>query len=344
MSQWSDLTARTLAGLGTCEPIYQPTNFWSRGLRWLLKDLDERKLEEFKYWPSSSSWFYPIYGNGFSNATIEKTYEFAKTVNDGVWHSYINSALNGSFEARRDFDVAYMFWNRDRWPIELENLGESRVGKPRQYYPVSGVKDVGFGRPYLNYLMILSALSNHVEAPPKSVLEIGGGFGVLGEILMTRDPEVRYVDVDIPPLITVASYYLTTLFGDRVMIYDDALKDGGPIDVPHSAVLPNWRIEDVTGDFDVALNAYSFQEMEPDVVEHYATVLAGKNIRYVVSLNSVEGKPKAKQVGEWGVIDPVTSDMIEAMFQARGYRVAGSYGKFLTRGAGRLVVFEREQA
>src|SRR6266508_4435925 len=305
MSQWSDLTARTLAGLGTCEPIYQPTNFWSRGLRWLLKDLDERKLEEFKYWPSSSSWFYPIYGNGFSNATIEKTYEFAKTVNDGVWHSYINSALNGSFEARRDFDVAYMFWNRDRWPI---------------------------------------ALANHVEAPPKSVLEIGGGFGVLGEILMTRDPEVRYVDVDIPPLITVASYYLTTLFGDRVMIYDDALKDGGPIDVPHSAVLPNWRIEDVTGDFDVALNAYSFQEMEPDVVEHYATVLAGKNIRYVVSLNSDEGKPKAKQVGEWGVIDPVTSDMIEAMFQARGYRVARSYEKFLARGARRLVVFEREQA
>jgi hypothetical protein len=60
-------------------------------------------------------------------------------------------------------------------------------------------------------------------------------------------------------------------------------------------VLPNWRIEDITGAFDVFVNAFSFQEMEPDVVAHYIATVAAKNPSYVVSLNSKAGKPVAKK-------------------------------------------------
>jgi putative sugar O-methyltransferase len=254
----------------------------------------------------------------------------------------MTGALNGGLDARRDYDAACLAWDQDRWPFDLVNQGESKLGHPRQFYRESGLPDVGFGRPYLNYLLILAALSRHVEAPPRSVLEIGGGFGVLGEILMSRDPQARYVDVDIPPLLTVASYYLTELFGaQRVRIFDDTVPDEGPIEVAGSGVLPNWRIEDITGEFEVFVNAFSFQEMEPDVVAHYITAVAAKHPKYVVSLNSKAGKPMAKKENHWGVMEQVTSAMITTRFEEHGYKVLGRYGRPLIVSAGELVVLGR---
>jgi putative sugar O-methyltransferase len=195
-------------------------------------------------------------------------------------------------------------------------------------------------------LLCLAALSRHVDEPPRHVLEIGGGFGVLGEILMQRDQHARYVNLDIPPLLTVASYYLTTLFGERVRIpdamddpVDDAVDDA--VDPAQSACLPNWRLPDVRGPFDVFVNSFSFQEMEPHVVDHYVGMVSDIGVTYVVSLNSREGKRRATAGTEGGVLDPVTSDLIIEQFGRRGYTVCGRYGEPLIRSAGELVVLER---
>ena len=125
-------------------------------------------------------------------------------------------------------------------------------------------------------------------------------------------------ELDLPPLTTVASFYLRTLFGDRVTISDGTIAEVGPIELPGSACLPNWRIGDVAGPFDVFVNSYSFQEMEPDVVEEYVRQVAAKGVTYVVSLNSILGKRRATRGRVGGVIDPVTSDRIVAMLEGGG--------------------------
>ena len=61
--------------------------------------------------------------------------------------------------------------------------------------------------------------------------------------------KVRYVDLDIPPLMTVASYYLPRAVEDRVDVYDDSWS--GRVGPDRSAVLPSWRIDDVDGPFDL---------------------------------------------------------------------------------------------
>ena len=198
--------------------------------------------------------------------------------------------LTGANQARRDFDAARLVWDQARWPMDIEGLGESAVGKPPQRFRLMGRGGAGWTRAYLNYLLCLAALSRHVDAPPRRFLEIGGGYGVLGEIVMSRDPDACYVDLDLPPLTTVASFYLRTLFGDRVTIADDTIAETGPIELAGSACLPNWRIGDVAGPFDVFVNSFSFQEMEPDVVEAYVREVAAKDVAYVVSLNSILGK------------------------------------------------------
>ena len=106
-------------------------------------------------------------------------------------------------------------------------------------------------------------------------------------------------------------------------------------------MLPNYRIDDLTDDFEVFVNSYSFQEMEPDVVERYVDQVCRRGIRWAVSLNSRAGKPKAAAAGEWGALDPVTTGLIVELFEKRGFRLVGAYDDPLVRSAGRVVVLER---
>jgi putative sugar O-methyltransferase len=339
--KWTESTDRLIAELETCDPIYRPTNFWGPGVRQLSADLAAKGLDSFKSWPGASTWFYPVYGNGFSNATIAQTFDFAKSVNPRLREGWLAGALNGSWEARRDFDAARLTWDQSRWPFDLTGHGESKVGRPPQRFRLTGSDAVGWGKPYLNYLLCLAALSRHVDVPPRGFVEIGGGFGVLGEILLQRDPSARYVNLDIPPLLTVAAYYLTTVLGGRRVTTPDQAPAVGPITVGGAACLPNWRLTDVSGPFDVFVNTYSFQEMEPPVVDHYAEAIADKQVTYVLSLNSILGKPKAAAGKDGGVLDPVTSTTIIKLFEQRGYSLLATYRDPLIVSAGEIAIMQR---
>ena len=316
MTSWDGVTQRCLAEIDGADPLYRPTNFWQPGMRQLLTEMEELGLQRFKSWPSATYWFYPTYANLRPEA-VAAVLERAIEVQPGVREAWVRGVLSGSAEARRDLEVVRILWDHRRWPFRVMSHGEARIGESPQRFRLTRDRR-GWTKPYLNYLLCLAALSRHVERPPRSMLEIGGGFGVLGEILMRRSSEVRYVDLDIPPLLSVATYYLRELFGDRIDEYDNDWS--GPVGTDRSAVLPPWRIEDVEGPFDVFMNSFSFQEMEPAVVANYVTKVAEKDVSYVVSLNSRKGKRKASE-GGIGVIEPVTSASIIEMFDAHGYEL-----------------------
>lgn len=342
MPDWDRLTERTLAELDAVPQTYRPTNFWGPGVEKLLAEMRQHGLERFKSWPSASVWFYPLYGDGWSEARLGTVFEKIGETHPKARRGFFDGALNGGMEARRDIDVAAAFWDQQRWPFDVTGFGESQLGTPWQRYSVQPGSQERFGRAYANYLLCLAALSRHVDAPPRSFLEIGGGYGALGEIVMQRDPQARYVDLDIPPLLTVASYYLSTLFGDEaVQTYDVDAPADEPIDVPRSGVLPNYAVERLTGPFEVFVNTFSFQEMEPDVVDHYVGQVCDKGIRYAVSLNSRDGKPRAAEAGRWGALDPVRSADIADMFARRGLERVGCYDTPLVRSAGQVNVFAR---
>lgn len=339
MTDWDELTQRTLEGLKQCDDLYRPTNFWGPGLEQLLDDMRNQGLENFKSWSSAGFWFYPRYGLGMDSEQLQAAVDAVREIHPAASPGAVRQGLSGGVDARRDFAAARLSWDHRRWPIMLGRYGESRHGRPPQLFSLTGQRR-GWTRPYLNYMLCMTALSHHVERAPTSVLELGGGFGVLGEFLMSRSEEVRYVDVDIPPLLTVSSYYLRTLFGDRVAIPGD-VPETGPITVERSAVLPNWRIGDIVGPFDLFINAYSFQEMEPHVVDNYIEQVVGRDVEFVVSLNSRNGKPKLSDGAAIGVADPVTSQFIVDGFESRGYTLLKRYGAPLIESAGELTVLRR---
>jgi putative sugar O-methyltransferase len=342
VTRWDVLTRRTLDEVERCDPAYRPTTFWGPGIRTILDDIGTRSLNTFKSWPSAQTWFYPAYGNGFAPSAIEATFEAARRVNDQVQRAWFRAALSGAQHARRDFDAARLAWDQVRWPFDLEGLGESEAGAPPQAFRLSARSDAMWSRPYLNYLLCLAGLSRHLDAVPHRFLEIGGGYGVLGEIVLSRDPDAVYVDLDLPPLLTVASSYLDLLFADRVTTYE-GLPEVGPLDLPGSACLPNWRIGDLRGPFDVFVNSFSFQEMEPEVVERYAGDVTALAVEWVVSLNSRSGKAVQDEENPIGVRTPVTSASIVGAFEARGYRVVATYGDPLIQHNVELAILRRDR-
>jgi putative sugar O-methyltransferase len=338
--RWRALTDRSLAGLEACDPVYRPTSFWTPGVQRLLGDMDRLGLAAFKSWPEAFFWFYPRYGRDVPEPDLRRAVRVIASSGSPGAGPWARRALRSVPDATRDFDVARVAWDQERWPMNLESHGESEVGDPTQTYRLAPGSEITLTKPYLNYLLCLAALSRHVAEPPRSFLELGGGYGVLGEILMARDEQVRYVNCDIPPLLTVSSYYLTELFGDRVLTFDDRVADHGPVVVERSACLPNWRIGDLVGDFDVFVNCFSFQEMEPRVVEHYVRTVADLGVRHVVSLNSRAGKPLAGGAAV-GVQEQVVSAMIVELFARNGYELQAAYHRPFVTGAAELAVLRR---
>ena len=196
---------------------------------------------------------------------------------------------------------------------------------------------------YLNYLMIVGALSQHLDRPLRSVVEIGAGFGVLGEILLQSNPTTQYVDLDIPPLSAIAHYYLSTVFPDVTFDSNVDLDATGRLTLQpggRSACVSSWQMPMLEGEADLFVNAFSFQEMEPDVVQNYARQIARLGAGYVVSLNSRRGKPLAAD-SAIGVRDQVTSEYINTVFNDLGYETVARIGRPVAPPQAELLILRR---
>lgn len=340
---WAALTERSLEELKQAPEHYRPTNFWGPGLDQLLGDMERLGLENFKSWPQAGLWFYPLYVRG--NRLPEDDASAPPVGRNAAGVPWDQVA--GLHQARRDFDVARIAWDHRRWPFQPKKFAESTLGNPPQRYQLlPRHPEKTHGRAYLNYLLCLAALSRHVDAVPKSFLEIGGGYGALGEILLAHYPDARYVDLDIPPLLTVASWYLHHRFPDRpIAVYGEDVPATGRFTLGRSAVLPNYRIEDLQDEFEVFVNTFSFQEMEPDVVQRYIDQVCARGVKYVVSFNSLHGKRKAEAEGDmWAALDPVRTEDIVRWFRERGFELVGEYTNPMVRSAAKLVVLKRVEA
>jgi putative sugar O-methyltransferase len=327
------------------EPPFRPTRFWAPAVVRILEEFDNKGITRFKSWTSAQQFFYPRYGQSLTMADLEKIGTFAAEINPAPPTGWITSRLSGSIDANRDLDIALAMIDRSVVDINFLAHGESEVGAPPQQYRLAGTDGPTYGRPYLNYAKILAALSRVIGAPPRRVLELGGGFGVFGELLHQYRPDTVYVDVDLPPLTSIAGWYFRQViagkptFGpnERLPGPADALWETGFV-----ASMPSWRLLEVAhADFDLFVNCFSFQEMEPETVDGYADLVATIGPDYVATQNSRTGKPIATDDQTVGVQRQTTSDMIVAAFERRGYSVVHRFGRPVSPPQAELVILER---
>jgi putative sugar O-methyltransferase len=303
-----------LAEMERAPALYRPTNFWQTGLRGIVDDLRSRGVEDFRSHPSARVMYVPTY---------TENSRFLRLAGEALRRMGVLGLRSRVLNHQQAyFDHAVATGLDPDYGLKLRGATESTVGRPVEQFTFDGLR---YSRSFLNYLRGLVFFKRCVpDANVRRVLEIGGGFGTLGEILLQGDEGITYVDVDIPPVGFVAGWYLQQVFGrDRVAVWDET-REWKSIDLDtldRSAVLCPWQLPDVTGQVDLFVNFISFQEMEHEVIENYFRHIDRLGARWVLLRNSVTGKQRGGP-GELGVREPVKrSDYLDIF---SGYELVAS--------------------
>jgi putative sugar O-methyltransferase len=297
----------------TQSELYRPTAFWDEASSRIVSELESNGVERFRSLDTALGFFVPTYGvpgGGFSTQQTAglRAWLKGKYPEDAKPQLALNHFLSGRMSALADYRVLRAADDPSRSPY-LHTFSESKVGEPVEHFEFDGRR---FSRSSLNYLLGLALLKKHLNGDvPRTVLEIGGGFGTLGEVLGSAGiGGLHYIDIDIPPTSFVAQHYLSEVFGkDHVATYaQTAGRNSIEIDtLPQAAVLCSWQIEKLQGQVDLFVNFISFQEMEPPIVKNYLGHVTRLGARWILLRNMREGKQLRKN--DWvGVETPILGD------------------------------------
>jgi putative sugar O-methyltransferase len=295
--------------------LYKPTSFWQNGSALLMEELQNNDIKDFRRLTTTRTFFVPGYSaveyldnQQKYDTTID---EFDKLVLDKRFTTKLQRVFTGYTGAFNDYRVLKAS-DLNVTPY-TNQVSESKVGNPIEQHTIDGKN---FSRSFLNYLLGLNFLKQNVDTSCiHTVMEIGGGFGSLGEILLKdKRDDIFYINLDIPPVAYYSSYYLTQIFGDEnIATYDD-LKDLETLDIDtlktkYKAINScSWQIEKLQGSIDLFVNSISFQEMEPDVVQNYCNHIDRLKPKYILLRNILEGKKKKDENYQGGVEEPILGE------------------------------------
>jgi len=333
---WDKAVSEQLESLENSPTLYKPTLFWEPLKARILNDIKEYGIEKFKAFPSSLDAFVGRYGppaNGFSEASTDEVYEVAKRGGlSGNNLKMLRSFISGRMSAIADYRVlrSGLVGNQTNCWLELDGFSESDYGGLKEQFEFDGKVH---SRNSLNYMLMLQFFQRIVgqNVAPKSVLEIGGGWGVLGEIIGKCEKpathRTRYINFDIPPVSTIAEYYLQKVFGKgRCCTFSDLDESKFFVDdLPKFTVQPAWRIANLNGEVDMLVNSISFQEMEPEIIRNYLGHARRLNAKYLLLRNIREGKKTKRQdpSAESVVGEPVTTEFYIRECKQLRYKAIG---------------------
>lgn len=298
--------------LAAQSPLYKPGVFWQEASKDMIEQLNLQGLEGFRRLSTSLNFFVPTYGypgNALSEQTMQSWQAWlTEQTLPPKQNSYITQQMSGYNAALADYRTLAASEFASQAKPNLMAFTESQAGDPIEQFEIEGKY---YSRSALNYLSGLSFLKKFLDFKDiKTVMEIGGGFGTLGEILHKTLPTARYIDIDIPPTLCCSSYYLQQVIGkDAVTTYEDTAQNK-TIEISQlkqASILPSWQIEQLQGKIDLFVNFISFQEMEPDIVQNYLNHVTRLQADWVLLRNMREGKQLRSQ-HRFGVDKPIFSE------------------------------------
>lgn len=297
------------------DKLYKPTSFWAQSSKIIIDEVNKKGVENFRALETTRGFFVPTYSypsyleNKKRYEKVEK--ELDLLVEDKKMNVKLQRLLAGQLQAFSDYRTLVAS-NIDKAPY-TDKVSESKVGNPIEQYTFD---DRNFSRSFLNYLLGLNFMKKHIDSSSiKNVMEIGGGFGTLGEILLKDERnECFYINADIPPVSYFSAHYLKGVFGkENIADYGD-LKDENILDIDslktkYKALnICSWQVPKLKGKIDLFVNFISFQEMEPEVVNNYCKYIRELKPKYILLRNIQEGKKQKDENTIYGVETPILGD------------------------------------
>jgi putative sugar O-methyltransferase len=153
---------------------------------------------------------------------------------------------------------------------DLLELSDGMTGRPAAF-DIDGRQ---YSEMFLYKLLDLALLRRHVDLEScRLVCEIGGSYGLFGEILLKRYPKMKYALLDLAPVSAFGEYYLEQAFPGQVMGFRrTSACERIPVEDPawRAFVVCAHQLETLGVPIDLFVNCGSFQEMTREQVSVYA--------------------------------------------------------------------------
>ena len=287
------------------EDIYKPSSFWSNLIKKNYKLIFKGKIHEFRNLKIGFVGFAPYFSEiprfkikHLNIRKLSRTINSFKIIPKGKKKilNLIFSSINGQ---QRAYNL-YKILLTDKIKPFFYNFNESLIGKPTESFKFD---KKNYSASSLNYLTGLLFLKNHIgKLDNKIFLEIGGGFGTVGEILYKlKIKNFKYINFDLPPLNIISEYYLRKSCNQKIGNHFSYLNNN-KIYIKKLKKLnsfPNFDIEKLSGKIDIFLNFISFQEMEHTIVSNYIDKIFKLNPKFILLRNLREGKNTSKNKNKY---------------------------------------------
>ena len=165
------------------------------------------------------------------------------------------------------------------------NLRESHYSDPGSLVEIQGIS---YSSAFLTNLSfcLRSILTFGQESRIKRIVEIGGGYGASARIFKILNPSVRYVLIDLPESLFFTQVFINLNFPEAKTRYVNSKKK---IDVDQYDFIfvPVQFCESIAGgDFDIAIDTRSLQEMPTTTVKYWMNFIENIiNVKMFYSFN-----------------------------------------------------------
>lgn len=314
-----DLLRQMLADMADSVERYQPTSYWKEYQDQLLPVIAREGISRFR---ASESKVFSSFGvtqppHTLVGEFLEATGTTARSLK-GLWlslvmrSSFYQKCLKQHAVTLKAFRHAcFHYAMKGDMEGRLLSISDSGLGAPRDLFSPPEANSQRYTLSFLRYFLYHQWLSERVDlSSVRHLLELGSGYGGQAEVLRKLRPGMKITLCDIPPQLYVCEQYLRSVFPGDVTGYRET-REMDRVDLAQTkpiTILGTWQIERVVSSFDLFLNCASFQEMEPEVVENYLSVLRPLVTRYIYLIESPDGQKITKRDGTRGVYRKTTLD------------------------------------
>jgi putative sugar O-methyltransferase len=191
----------------------------------------------------------------------------------GLTSIFADGLLSGRRHRRGHARYLAMLWELVRRTDHLNLL--TRLEEPELGAPVTiQYQRRRISQDLCNSVHEFYSATESTTTLPRSVIEIGGGYGRVGWVFLSAIPGLHYVMCDIPPALAIAQRYLTTLFPNRSAFtfrrFDDYAEIADEFEGAEIAFITPGQLDALPPQqADLVINISSLHEMRLDQIEFF---------------------------------------------------------------------------
>jgi putative sugar O-methyltransferase len=307
---------KMMKDLQEAESWYRPTNYWKVYQDHLMPVINKEGVSQFR---ASESKIFNSFGVTQPPHTLVGYFLVVQAINRSIVGHLMLSFLRKSRlyklvikQHRKTYSsflkACFHIAVGDDSKQEILTISDSGMAAPRDLFQPLKSYDNQYTQAFLRYYYQYRWIKKRVDfSKISTVLELGTGYGGQIEVMRKLHPNIKFLLCDIPPQLYVAEQYLKSVFPGEVTGYLET-SDMEHIDLTKTkpiTIIGTWQLPKVKSQVDLFLNSTSFQEMEPDIVKNYLSIIKPLTKQYIYLMQLSAGQKVASKPGEPGVLKKI---------------------------------------